>query len=109
MQDGVYHVRFSSGSDSGEGLAVVKANTVNGGDQGYLYTGPITDTNGQIAGQLHVQRWRAGQQSVFGNVQQFDLVLAGQTTANGFSASGSVVGMPTRRIVIEGKRVAAAA
>lgn len=51
MKDGIYHVRFSSSvGAAGEGLAVVKDGSVNGGDAGYLYLGQLSDAGSGLSG-----------------------------------------------------------
>jgi T3SS negative regulator,GrlR len=60
MQDGIYHVRFSSSvGSSGEGLVVIKQGSVNGGDGGYLYIGQLIASGGTLSGRLNIKRWNA--------------------------------------------------
>jgi hypothetical protein len=110
MQEGIYHVRFStSGQNSGEGLVVVKAGSVNGGDAGYLYTGSLAENGNAISVQLKISRWNAGHTSVFGPLNTFDLQLTGQISPGGFTVSGGTSSMPGVTITIAGKYLAAAA
>lgn len=108
MQNGIYHVRFSSaGGVGGEGLVVIKDGSVNGGDNGYLYQGRLTaEAGGQVQGQLQVKRWNRGHVSVFGPLDNFALVLTGQTTNDGFAVGGGVPGQPGLRITISGRKIA---
>lgn len=112
MKPGIYHVNFRSNTRNvGEGIVAIKDGVVNGGDAGYLYTGPLAVAGGQVSGQLHVQRWNQSQQSVFGAIQKFDLTLTGSANdaAGTFTVSGNVTGQPAMTIEIAGRYLAAAA
>jgi hypothetical protein len=111
MRDGIYHVRFvASSTDMGEGLVVIKQGTMNGGDQGYLYTGQLAANGTSITGKLRVKKWHAGAVSVFGPLDDFELQLTGNDTPDGgFRASGVVADPRGMTIVIEGRYLSAAA
>lgn len=110
MRDGIYHVRFTASStDMGEGLVVIRHGAVNGGDQGYLYTGQLTAGSNSLSGTLRVKKWRPGAVSVFGPLDDFELQLAGTETLNGFRASGGVSNGQGLTITIEGRYLSAAA
>lgn len=112
MQDGIYHVTFSSSMGAGgEGLAVVKNGAVNGGDVGYLYQGNLAATGDQVSGKLQVSRWNQNHVSVFGPLQRFDLALTGRTSAanDGFTVTGGIPNQPGLTITIRGRRLANAA
>lgn|SRR5690606_585836 len=111
MLDGIYHVAFSSGSSSfGEGIAVFKDGSVNGGDHGYTYTGTISESESSFTSTLTIKRWNSSAQSIFGAISEFSLELSGSTSGpNGFVAQGHVVGQPQLKITIRGKHLAAAA
>ena len=112
MENGIYHVRFSSSIwGAGEGLAVVKDGAVNGGDAGYLYLGQLTAAGQALSGQLQVQRWNPSTVSVFGPLGNFALDLAGEASAanDSFTVTGGITGQPSLKITITGRRLAAAA
>lgn len=111
MQDGIYHVRFSSSvGSSGEGLIVVKQGSVNGGDSGYLYTGHFNVTGNAISGRLNIKRWNPGHVSVFGSLDNFDLQLSGSSNAGStFNVSGGMPSQPSLSISIAGRFLAPAA
>lgn len=110
MQDGIYHVCFTSSSrDAGEGLAVIKQGSVNGGDLGYLYVGHLTDESGTVSGRITVKRWNPGHVSVFGPIEKFDLQLRGSLGAGGtFTVAGTSSELPNQSISIAGKFLAPA-
>lgn len=111
MKDGIYHVTFSSNSNVfGEGIAVFKDNTVNGGDHGYLYVGTKTEQGGQFSSRLTIKQWNSSVRSVFGPVKEFVLELTGSSAGEeSFTSHGKVSGQPHATIAIRGRFLAAAA
>jgi hypothetical protein len=111
MNDGIYHVTFSSNSnDFGQGIAVFKGQAINGGDHGYLYTGTKSGQGGQFSSTLAIRQWNPSVQSVFGAAKEFVLELTGNSSAdNGFVAHGHVAGQPQRKISIRGRYLSTAA
>lgn len=111
MQDGIYHVHFSSSiGGSGEGLVVIKQGSVNGGDAGYLYIGQLGADGEALSGCLNIKRWNPGHVSVFGPLEKFDLQLSGKNSAGGsFSVTGGIPSQPGVSITIAGRFLSAAA
>lgn len=111
MIEGIYHVRFSSNTgDLGEGVAVFKGDTVNGGDYGYLYTGTKREENGNFTSKLAVKQWNPAAESIFGPTTEFDLELSGSISDTGsFVAEGHVAGQSQQKITIHGKFLSPAA
>jgi hypothetical protein len=110
MQDGIYHVNFSSNAnDFGQGIAVFKDGSVNGGDHGYLYTGTKTSQGDRFSSTLTIKQWNPSVQSVFGPAKQFELVLEGSVSGDGgFIAQGHVAGQPQAKITIKGRHLSTA-
>lgn len=111
MIDGIYHVTFSSNSNEfGEGIAVFKGNSVNGGDHGYIYTGTKSGQDDKFSATLTIKQWNASVQSIFGAAKEFGLELNGSSSSdNSFVANGQVAGQPQQKISIRGKYLSAAA
>ena len=105
MQNGIYHVRFSSSTgDFGEGIVVVKDDSVNGGDAGFLYKGKLSSNSGELSGQFNIKRWNPDHVSVFGPVDDFNLNLTGQVGQdNSFFISGGIDSQPQFTININGR------
>jgi hypothetical protein len=109
MQSGIYHVKFTSSQQAyGEGLAVFKDGSVNGGDVGYVYLGTYEGIPGGVAAKLKIKKWNQGITSVFGNISEFDLDLRGTFSPDfsSFSVGGGIPLMPGSTITITGKRLA---
>jgi len=111
MQDGIYHVRFSSSvGSSGEGLIVFKQGTVNGGDAGYLYIGQLGVNGETLSGQLNIKRWNPAHVSVFGPLDNFDLQLSGkENSGSSFAVTGGIPSQPGLSITITGRFLSTAA
>ena len=110
MQNGIFHVRFTSSLGGfGEGLLVLKQGSVNGGDSGYLYTGYFSVDGDNVAGRLNIRRWKYGHVSVFGPLEDFNLQLTGKANNNEFNLSGGIAGQAVPTISIEGRFLVPAA
>lgn len=67
MTNGIFHVNFrASIGDYGNGLVIVKAGTVNGGDPHYLYQGKVPTVSGSFESEFTVRKWREGNTNVVG-------------------------------------------
>src|SRR5438105_4813266 len=113
MTPAIYHVRFSSSVSNvtGEGLAVFREGTINGGDLGYSYVGTYEIGKAQLSAKIRIKRWNPSIVSVFGNFPEFDLDLHAPlpTRWDSFSIAGVVVQRPEMRISIGARRLADAA
>lgn len=111
MQDGIYHVSFSSNAnDFGEGIAVIKNGSVNGGDHGYVYAGTLQEVSGAISAVITIKQWNRGVPSVFGPASELVLELVGSSSGEAaFTANGSVRGHPGQMITIRGEFLSKAA
>ena len=106
MENGIYHIKFvSSIQGSGEGLVAISGDSVNGGDLGYLYQSHLHSEGDKVSGKIHVKRWNPGHKSVFGPLEELDLVVNGsfKPGANSFDVSGEIEGQPTMKIGIQGR------
>jgi T3SS negative regulator,GrlR len=113
MKPGIYHVTFAStlSGQQGDGLAIIKGNTINGGDMGYLYRGTFEVRGTATTAKLNVKRWNQSAVSVFGNIMQFDLQVEGQLSPDltSFTGQGFVVQNPTMRLAFQAYRIEDAA
>src|ERR1035437_3689940 len=101
MKSGIYHVKFTSSQQAyGEGLAVFKDGTVNGGDQGYLYIGTYQESSAGVTAKLKIKKWNQGVTSVFGNIAEFELDLRGNFSSDfsSFNVNGGVARSEERRV-----------
>ncbi|ECY3258057.1 negative regulator GrlR [Salmonella enterica subsp. enterica serovar Alachua] len=100
MKNGIYFVVFSSNeNDFGNGTVVVQNGVVNGGDFGFTYQGKVDGDHLN----LHVYQHDPRVTAVFHGVSDFNLALTVHEQPQGYTLSGSVVGMPSTQIAIRAK------
>ncbi|MCR6655607.1 MAG: hypothetical protein NVV63_07270 [Opitutus sp.] len=112
MKPSIYHVNFASSQQSyGEGIAVFKDGTVNGGDHGYVYVGTYDLSSTSVSARLKIKKWNAAVTSVFGNIPDFDLDLRGSLSPDQstFTVTGGIKQLPGPTITIRGRRISDAA
>ena len=87
MKDGIYFVRFSRDlQDFGEGIAVIKNNTVNGGDYVCTYRGKTAGNSLD----LQVTQHNPSVDTIFGNIETFIIQLSITPSEDGYQLSGTV-------------------
>lgn len=112
MTPAIYHVQFTSSLQArGEGLAVFKDGSINGGDEGYLYVGTFAGDSSNVTATLKIKKWNPVATSVFGPLKEFDLNLRGTFQPDGthFKVTGVSPQIPGASITITGDRISAAA
>jgi len=109
MKPGIYHVTFAPSlqQDQADGLVVVKGDTINGGDPGYIYRGSFKISGTKIAATLNIKRWNQYAVSIFGNIAAFDLEIEGQVSPDlsSFSGQGFVLQNPQMRLTFNARRI----
>jgi hypothetical protein len=107
MKDGMYFLEFrSSLGVEGVGLAVLVGQSLNGGDDGYVYQGSLQGDAATISSKVHISRYNPSAVSIFGPLENFDLELSGTWHPNGqhFSLTGTIPGQPHLPISVNGCR-----
>lgn len=96
MTSGVFSAAFVSNQNRGGfGVAIFSGNTIHGGDASYYYRGKYRfDERNQISGVIDVAKYSTIQNSVFGPIDSFRLILDGHIIVNetAFELSGHVEG-----------------
>jgi len=109
MNSGIYHVTFAAPlqPDQTDGLVVIKGETINGGDIGYIYRGSFKISGTKIAATLNIKRWNQYAVSIFGNIATFDLEIEGQASPDlsSLSGQGFVVQNPQMRLTFNARRI----
>lgn len=109
MKSGIYHVKFTSSQNIyGEGLAVFRDGTINGGDAGFLYLGSYQEVPAGVMAKLKIKNWNPSIRSTFGNLSEFELDLRGTFAADlsTFTVTGGTPQRPGASISITGRRLA---
>ena len=104
MISGIFSAAFISNLQIwGSGVAIFAGNTIHGGDASHFYLGKYRlDGNNQISGTIDVAKYSTHQNSVFGPLTPFRLILNGliMTNERSFELSGYVEGHPELQIRI---------
>jgi len=104
MFDGLWVIEFETGLGYGSGVLVFNGNQVLGGDFGYYYFGRI-NTTGNLSGEVNVVRFDPNASSVFGNHDNFTLLLKdGTINETSFKASAIVKGTEDFSVEVKGKK-----
>lgn len=113
MKAGIYHLTLTAaGQMCGEGLAVLRNGSLNGGDRGYLYLGTLIRSDGmRLTGRLKFKKWNHGGRFISGNLDEYDLLLEGSKGVHEetFAISGEARQVPGVRVTITGRKIADAA
>jgi len=114
--DALWSVAFESNvqavkKPAGEGVVVLQAGRLLGGDSGYLYEGHYTASTqtGQFEARIHVRKHGTlGMPSVLGSLENCHLILSGQlsSTYDSMRMKGHVQESPNVKISIIAKRQA---
>ena len=90
MLDGLWVIEFNTGVTFGSGVLVFNGDQVMGGDHGYYYSGQI-NTTGKVTGEINVARYNPNIISVFGDYDNFTLVIKdGTFDQNTFTIKAAV-------------------
>jgi hypothetical protein len=109
MISGIFSAAFVSNQNmAGYGVAVFSGNAIHGGDASHYYRGKYKlDEKNLMSGTIEVFKYTNLQNSVFGPLDKFKLILNGQVIVNDkeFELSGSVEGHPEFLIRIALKKM----
>ncbi|MCX5722478.1 MAG: hypothetical protein NT179_10695 [Nitrospirae bacterium] len=104
MTSGIFSAAFTSSLQiAGCGIAIFRDNTIHGGDASHYYRGKYRfDEKNQISGTIDVVKYSDLQNSVFGPLTPFRLILSGHIITNdrAFELSGHVEEQPQLKIRI---------
>jgi hypothetical protein len=101
MLEGLWTVEFrSSIGNTGYGTVVFDGKKAMGGTAGYYYFGDYEVEGNELSASLRVRRFNAGQVSVFGPLEAFELELSGTVTEPKMIMSGRMVDQPAHKIAI---------
>ena len=72
MESGIYHFRFQGGPSGnyGDGIAVLKDGTINGGDVGYVYRGSYKTEGNRLIAKINLKQWKMVPNALF-NLPEF--------------------------------------
>ncbi len=105
MKDGIYQVILTSYGRTGEGMAVIAGNTLNGGGQGYIYQGRLSVKDSSLTGKVVLRKWDDQAPPALGLFKEADLTVAGKydRERNSFRFEGRAQGHHIVRIQVTGR------
>jgi hypothetical protein len=97
MYDGIYEVSFSTSPgrehDFGHGIVTIKAGSMNGGDQAYVYKGLLKEQGEKTTGRIQVSKWSTATTSVLLGLDYYELEFSGEFSGgDSLNGWGVVVG-----------------
>lgn len=105
MVEAMWSVQFITNEVTGGfGIVVLETERVMGGDSSYLYTGRYRMEHGTLHGKIRVRKYAPGNQSVFGDIPEFNLTLQGTPAQRSWELVGVMDEAPDKRITIRLER-----
>lgn len=93
LADGIYSVHFETLAGEGDGVVVVTADKIRGGDAAFAYFGTLTQTDNGFTAELETKRHAQGRASVF-NMEPVHIHLAGKSEGPNAVCTGTAVEVP---------------
>jgi len=93
LADGIYSVHFETLAGEGDGVVVVTADKIRGGDATFAYFGTLTQTDNGFSAQLETKRHAQGRASVF-NMEPVHIHLASKSEGPNAVCTGTAVEVP---------------
>lgn len=105
MVEAMWSVEFvTNQATGGSGIVVLETGRVMGGDSSYLYTGSYEFDRGILRAKIKVRKYAPGNQSVFGNLKEFNLTVEGEPGHDQWELSGVMDESAENQIAIRLKR-----
>jgi hypothetical protein len=103
--EGLWTIQFRhSLKDFGAGVLVFTNHKVLGGDAGFWYSGDFSIDQENASGQVLVARFVPNYPSVFGDINQFELIFKLRFNEHSFKGTASMVGNPKLMIEVTGNK-----
>ena len=108
MNPGIYIVHFESGSKRAAmpGVVTVENDRVTGGDSAYVYVGRVSKPRRTASrpSSSASPRHEPGADSVFGDLEEFNVATKGRFTEDSFELRGHLEGEAGAPIALHGRR-----
>lgn len=102
MLEALYGAEFSSNRGAmGYGFVVVETGRILGGDSSFVYVGNYEVENGTLKAGIQCTNDRHQLESIFGNIDTFNLQVEGKPEHNEFTLKGYVVENPALTITVK--------
>lgn len=99
--DGAYVVSFESSLGAfGGGTVMIEGHRISGGDIGYFYEGQLEEQGDDVVGHVKVTQHDKTMESVFGDIEQFEIDLKGRVIHGRGIFKGAVAGFPMFQLTV---------
>ncbi len=107
MIEALYGIEFqSSMEDGGYGVVVLETGRILGGDSSFVFVGDYNVKNNIVRANVKCTNYRKSLQSIFGDIDEFNLHLEGRPSDNEFILKGHMVEDPSKKIGVKLTRIA---
>ena len=102
MIEALYGIEFlSNEGNGGHGVVVLETGRILGGDSSFVFVENYEVNNGTITADVKCTNDRQTLQSIFGDINEFNLHLEGTTNHNEFVLQGHMVENPSMQISVK--------
>ncbi len=106
MDNGIYSIVFKSSiGEFGGGLAVVDSGKIHGGNTKYIMKGFYAKKENSIEAEIKVEHYQGPLDSIFGEIEEYSLILSGKAEPESFQLTGYMTGKTDMKIEVEGIKV----
>ncbi|MGD9158936.1 MAG: hypothetical protein PVG39_11055 [Desulfobacteraceae bacterium] len=106
MDDGIYSIIFKSSiGELGGGLVVIDEGKIHGGNVKYIIKGFYNKKGNAIESQIKVEHYQGPLDSVFGEIDEYSLILSGKSEPESFQLTGHMKEKADMKIEVEGIKV----
>lgn len=107
MVEALWSVQFGTPDHHfGAGVIVLETGRVLGGDSRYTYVGSYNVNEGVLTATIHCRKYSdlVTHESVFGDINEFDMVLTGDAHTQRMVLEGHLGNSPSQAMVLEAVR-----
>jgi hypothetical protein len=101
MIEAMYGLEFiSNQNDGGHGVIILETGRAFGGDSSFIYIGEYTVRNQYISAKVKCTNDRRVLQSIFGAIDEFNLILEGALDHEQMTLQGHMVENPDMQVAV---------
>ena len=102
MIEALYGIEFASNvNDGGYGVVVLETGRILGGDSSFVFVGSYEIGNSVVSADIKCTNDRKFLQSIFGDIDEFNLHLEGIPEFDGFILQGHMIENPSMRLKVK--------
>ena len=106
MENGIYSIVFKSSIEVfGGGLVVIDDGRIHGGNTKYIFKGLVAEKENAIEAEIKVEHYQGPLVSIFGEIDEFSLVLSVKPEPESFRMKGYMVENADMKIEVEGIKI----